>query len=425
MPRFQLDTCLRFVQKYNITDLAVVPPIITAFNSLSNTKHTSLQSLRYILCAGAPLDAKVQSKLYEKLAPGAVIGQVWGVTETAWISSFAWHERDESGSVGRLLPSTELKILDDDGNAITEDRIHGEAYVRSPSMFNGYLNNPEANRDAFRPDYETHKLARSPSSSSRVSRKAHAPEEVRIEKSVVIEEKLHKRHASSSPNGKRSFDEMRENGTGSDVPSYLDGPAHKRQASDSSDGDGGPTKSTSSHSLSNGTAHLKTSSTNHHLTAKPHWTLPTASSSSSSSSRVRNDDPRSITRGTSAGTWYRTGDIVYVSDGRIFVSGRCKEIIKVRGWQVSPSELEAILVTHPDVVDVAVKGIEIEGKGEVPRAYVVPADKKDGSSLREEDLKRFLGEKVVGFKKLDGGVRFVKKIPRNPTGKILRRLLQD
>ncbi|KAL9617370.1 MAG: hypothetical protein Q9160_007818 [Pyrenula sp. 1 TL-2023] len=425
MPRFYLDSCLSFVKKYNVTDLAVVPPIITAFNSLPNSKQPSLQSLRYILCAGAPLDPKVQSKLYEKLAAEAVIGQVWGVTETAWITSFAWDERDESGSVGRLLPSTELKILDDDGNAITADGVHGEAYVRSPSMFNGYLNNAEANRDAFRPHYETHKLARSPPESSDVCRETRATEEDCVEKPVAIEEKLHKQQASSSSNSKRSFDEMRENGTCPDKALYPGEPAHKRQASDSSDGNEEPTKFTPLHPLSNGLAHSELPSPNRRLPAKPHRTPAIASSSPSSLSKVRSDDPQSITQGASADTWYRTGDIVYVSDGRVFVSGRCKEIIKVRGWQVSPSELEVILIAHPGVADVAVKGIEIKGKEEVPRAYVVPADTEDGKALKEEDVKRFLAEKVVGFKKLAGGVKFIEKIPRNPTGKILRRLLKD
>lgn len=388
MPRFQLESFLGYVQRYKITDLAVVPPIVTALNSISPTKRVSLHSLRYILCAGAPLDGKVQSKLYGQLAPEAVVGQVWGVTELAWITSFTWKEKDESGSVGRLLPSTELKILDEDGNAITEDNVRGEAYVRSPSMFNGYLNNPEANREAFQSDHEDHNIARTP------------------------------------PGGKRSFDEMREYGEGIDksLPT-RESSTHKRRASD---------------------PRLKGKS-------------PRATASSSSSSSLPSRNPGSSPPANQAGrngVWYRTGDVVYVSRGRVFVAGRCKEIIKVRGWQVSPSELEAILLTHDQIADVAVKGVvcttsKAAANGlhdELPRAYVVKkpsasasagasgaprtheGDGKDDQNqkpLTEEDVKTFLGQKVVGYKRLDGGVKFVEKIPRNPTGKILRRLLKD
>ncbi|XP_059483604.1 uncharacterized protein LOC132201447 [Neocloeon triangulifer] len=121
--------------------------------------------------------------------------------------------------------------------------------------------------------------------------------------------------------------------------------------------------------------------------------------------------------------WLRTGDIGYFrQNGYISLVDRVKEMIKVKGLQVSPTELESILNTMEGVADVAVAAVPDEACGEVPRAYVV---KGKDSFLTEEDVIKFLKPQVAQFKQLKGGVRFVSAIPKNAAGKILRAELKN
>lgn len=117
--------------------------------------------------------------------------------------------------------------------------------------------------------------------------------------------------------------------------------------------------------------------------------------------------------------WIRTGDIAYYDDdGFFFVTDRLKELIKVKGFQVAPAELEEILRSHPDVTDAAVVGVKHDKFGEAPRAFVT---KRPESETTEDDIKRFVSEKVAEYKQLEGGVQFIDAIPKNATGKIMRR----
>ena len=208
---------------------------------------------------------------------------------------FNWNEKDLSGSVGRLQPGIELKLVND-GLPVDEDLIQGEAYIRSPSMFTHYLDNPLATATAF-------------------------------------------------------------------------------------DSDG----------------------------------------------------------------FYGTGDRAYMHEGKIFIEGRVKDTLKIKGWQVSPSEIEAVLLEHPMIVDAAVVGIPaIDEDGletTLPRAYVVPNMVSPAilpglpvmqpippgvpQPLTAQEVVDFAASKLIPYKKLTGGVIFIDKIPRNATGKILRRLLSQ
>ena len=117
--------------------------------------------------------------------------------------------------------------------------------------------------------------------------------------------------------------------------------------------------------------------------------------------------------------WVRTGDIGYFdADGYLFITDRLKELIKVKGFQVAPAELEALLLTHPNVADVAVISRPDERSGEVPVAYVVPRGELDAPAI-----KAWLAGRVVDFKQL-ADVVACEAIPKNPSGKILRRVLR-
>jgi hypothetical protein len=120
--------------------------------------------------------------------------------------------------------------------------------------------------------------------------------------------------------------------------------------------------------------------------------------------------------------WIRSGDIGYVKEGRWYVVDRTKDLIKVRGWQVSPAEIECTLLEHPNVIDAAVIGIKaLDDSGETPQAFIV---RDSQSEINEKDIKDFLGRRLARYKGVSK-VEFVDAIPRNPTGKILRRVLRD
>jgi 4-coumarate--CoA ligase len=98
-----------------------------------------------------------------------------------------------------------------------------------------------------------------------------------------------------------------------------------------------------------------------------------------------------------------------------------KELIKYKGFQVPPAELEALVVTHPDVADVAVIGVGDEEAGEIPKAFVVL---KPGATATADDIKAFVAEHVASYKQVRV-VEFVDEIPKSASGKILRRMLRD
>nr|QJX14324.1 4-coumarate coenzyme A ligase [Anthoceros agrestis] len=120
--------------------------------------------------------------------------------------------------------------------------------------------------------------------------------------------------------------------------------------------------------------------------------------------------------------WLHTGDIGVVdSDGEIFIVDRVKEIIKFKGFQVPPAELEALLLAHPDVSDAAVVPKKDEAAGEVPVAFVV---RKEGSEVTEQALKEYVAKEVVFYKKIHH-VQFIDVVPKSASGKILRKELRS
>jgi 4-coumarate--CoA ligase len=114
------------------------------------------------------------------------------------------------------------------------------------------------------------------------------------------------------------------------------------------------------------------------------------------------------------GRWMRTGDIAYVNQkGEFFIVDRMKELIKVKGNQVAPAELEALLLENPKVQDACVVGVTIKGE-EVPRAYVVLQGGEKGSERVEREIQEWVKERTSRHKWLVGGVGFVDAVPKNP-----------
>ncbi|KAH0604902.1 uncharacterized protein H6S33_006570 [Morchella sextelata] len=277
--RFHLELYLSTVEKHGINELGLVPPLAVLLVMSPLTKKYSLRNIKTVLIGAAPLSKDIQARLKNTVNPdkNPLVNQVWGMTESTCIATmFHNMEDDDTGSVGRLLPNLEAKLIDDAGNDISAYDTPGEICLRGPTMIKGYYNNDAANRESY-------------------------------------------------------------------------------------DSDG----------------------------------------------------------------FYHTGDIG-LCDGKTkkwYIVDRKKELIKVRGFQVAPPELEGILLEHPHIIDAAVIGVVTETHGsELPRAYIV---RRPGSKLEKQEVKEYVKAKVASYKRLEGGVVFLDAIPKNASGKILKNALRE
>ncbi|KAJ7359708.1 AMP binding protein [Mycena albidolilacea] len=130
--------------------------------------------------------------------------------------------------------------------------------------------------------------------------------------------------------------------------------------------------------------------------------------------------------------WFKTGDVaIRDKEGYYYIVDRKKELIKYKGFQVPPAELEAILLTHPDIADAAVIGVDsVEQATELPRAYVVHANSAkiktaQAKAAFADSVAKWIETKVAKHKYLRGGVGVIDIIPKSASGKILRRELRD
>lgn len=124
--------------------------------------------------------------------------------------------------------------------------------------------------------------------------------------------------------------------------------------------------------------------------------------------------------------FFKTGDIGFQdAEHNFYITDRVKELIKYKGFQVPPAELEGKLMESELVDDVAVIGVNDEQQHtEVPRAYIVASQSNAGES-EAKNIVEWLGKKVANHKRLRGGIVFVDEIPKSASGKILRRLLKE
>ena len=131
------------------------------------------------------------------------------------------------------------------------------------------------------------------------------------------------------------------------------------------------------------------------------------------------NNPEATARTIDAEGWLHTGDIAaFEADGQLFIKDRLKELIKVKGFQVAPAEVEGVLQTHPGVLDAAVIGVPDDEAGEVPMAFIVA---KPGADI--SDLAAFLRASLSSYK-VPRHIRTVDAIPKSASGKILRRVLK-
>lgn len=274
LPRFEIDSFLAAVQDHRVTGLYVAPPIVLALARHPAVAHYDLSTLRYVLSAAAPLDADLAAACAHRLGLPPV-GQAYGMTELSpgtHVVPLTAMEQAPPGTVGKLIASTEMRLVSlDDGTDLGVGEA-GEILIRGPQVMRGYLGRPDATAEIL-------------------------------------------------------------------------------------DRDG----------------------------------------------------------------WLHTGDVGHVdADGWLFVVDRVKELIKYKGFQVAPAELEALLLTHPGIADAAVVGVHGADGNEVPHAFVVRA----GIGLTEGDIMMYVAERVAPYKRVRA-VTFVDGVPRAASGKILRRALRE
>ena len=135
------------------------------------------------------------------------------------------------------------------------------------------------------------------------------------------------------------------------------------------------------------------------------------------------NNPKATAETIVEGGWLRTGDIAHFDeDGYLFITDRLKELVKYKGFQVAPAELEAELVTHPAIADAAVIGKPDDEAGELPMAFIVAAPGQDAPTL--EEVGKYLEDRLAHYKQVRV-LKVVDEIPKSASGKILRRFLRD
>ncbi|KAK2993181.1 hypothetical protein RJ640_030805 [Escallonia rubra] len=133
------------------------------------------------------------------------------------------------------------------------------------------------------------------------------------------------------------------------------------------------------------------------------------------------DDEEATSASVDSEGWFRTGDLCYFDNqGLLFVVDRIKDLIKYKGYQVAPAELEDVLQSHPDIAEAAVVPSPDEEAGEIPMALVV---RRSGSNIAESEIKDFVAKQVAPYKRIRR-ISFINEIPKNATGKVMRRELR-
>ncbi|KAI5464273.1 hypothetical protein BGZ63DRAFT_412004 [Mariannaea sp. PMI_226] len=286
LPKFDLKLFLEAIQRFRIEQMAIVPPIIVSMlANLELCRKYDLTSVRFLFSGAAPLGKETMEDIL-KVYPKWHLCQGYGLTETSPVVTSTSELDIMPGSSGSLLPGIRAKVIDAEGNEVTEHEKPGELHVQGPTVVLGYLNNVNATAATF----------------------------------------------------------------------------------------------------------------------------------------IHDED----------GRWMKTGDEVIVrksaqGNEHFIITDRIKELIKVKGHQVAPAELESHILSHSFVADCAVIQVPDPRAGEVPKAYVVKASEAAGKSESEvaAAINKHVEEHKARHKWLKGGIEFISEIPKSPSGKILRRLLRD
>lgn len=147
MSKFIFEDFLKYIEKYKVSALQTVPPVIVMLSKRPETSKYDLSSIELILCGAAPLSKELQNDVMGKL--GCVIAQGWGMTETTCIGMMIpGAMSDDSGSIGYVLPNTEVKLMSEDGKEVVQENTPGEVWVRGPQIMKEYWRNEQATKES-------------------------------------------------------------------------------------------------------------------------------------------------------------------------------------------------------------------------------------------------------------------------------------
>ena len=276
MPRFDMEDFLGLIQQYKVTTLPLVPPVVLGLAKSPLVDQFDLSSVQTIFCGAAPLGKELSIEAGDRI--GCPVVQGYGMTEASPVThlSSLVLENSREGSIGKVIPETEVRVVDVESGRDCTQGEDGELWIRGPQIMKGYLNQPEETAECIDSD-----------------------------------------------------------------------------------------------------------------------------------------------------SWYHTGDVGYVDeDGYFFIVDRVKELIKYKAMQVSPAELEDLLVTHPAILDTAVIPSPDEEAGEIPKAIVVLKDADLANDEMAEEIMSFVADNVAPHKRIRI-LDFADHIPKSASGKILRRVLVD
>lgn len=269
LPRFDLEGFLRAIQNHKMRQIYIAPPVAVALAKHPMVDQYDLSSVGQIFSGAAPLGADVAEAVARRI--GCVVVQGYGMTETSPLVHASDWRAPRPGSVGRLGPNTQARLVDPDTGGALGFGQPGELWVRGPQVMLGYLNRPAATAE------------------------------------------------------------------------------------------------------------------------------------------------------TLVGGWLRTGDLAEVDDdGYFYIRDRLKELIKVKGFQVAPAEVEAELLGLPEIADAAVIGVPDDEAGEVPMAFVVAVS---GAMVELAAVQSALRARLASYK-IPARLEVIEAIPKSASGKILRRVLR-
>eukprot|EP00794_Sanderia_malayensis_P017433 gene17433-19177_t len=272
LPKFEPQSFLQAIQDHKIDYLYLVPPLVLFLIKAPEVANYDISSIRHVTSGAAPFGTDLWKSFTDKFSSQIKVIQGYGLSEVSPLATLTPGDDVTVGSVGKIVPNSEMKVVDSVNGKNLGPNSVGEIAIKGPHVMKGYLNNPEATDECLTKD-----------------------------------------------------------------------------------------------------------------------------------------------------GWFLSGDLGYYDDGHNFyIVDRSKELIKYKGMQVAPAELEDFLMSHEKIRDAAVVGIPDKEAGELPKAFVVT----DGN-ITEEEVVKYVETSLAPFKRLRGGVEFVDSIPKSTSGKILRRILRE
>lgn len=147
MAKFVFEDFLKYIEKYKITTLQLVPPVLVMLSKRPETAKYNINSVKHVLCGAAPLSSELQNDVTGRF--NLVVCQGWGMTETTCAGiMMPGMTNDQTGSIGYLLPNTEGKLMDESGIEVTKEGEPGELWLRGPQMLLGYWRNEAATKES-------------------------------------------------------------------------------------------------------------------------------------------------------------------------------------------------------------------------------------------------------------------------------------